>query len=88
MAVAAWFVYQRTRRRYAALPGQGRWYRWVLGGGAVHAIAWTPLILSLEGDWVWGLWSLLAVLGLLAVAVGLAMGVRDLRQHLRRAAAA
>ena len=88
VAAAGWFVYQRTQRRYAALPGQGSWYRWVLGGVAVHAIAWTPLILSLEGEWVWALWSLLATLGLLAVAVGLAMGVRDLRQHLRRATAA
>ena len=82
VAVAAWFVYQRTRRRYAALPGQGRWYRWVLGGVAVHAIAWT-LVFSLEGDWVWGVWATCSVLGLLAVAAGVAMGVRDLHRHPR-----
>ena len=80
-AVAAWLVYQRRRGRYVGLPGQSKWYRWVLSGVAVLAVGSLPLILSLEGDWVWGLGSLLAVLGLLAVVAGVAVGVRDLRQH-------
>lgn len=80
-AVAAWLVYQQRRGRYVRLPSQSKWYRWVLSGVAAIAVGPLLLIFSLEGDWVWGLGSALTVPGLLAVAAGVAMGLRDLRQH-------
>ena len=81
-AVPAWLAYQHRRGRLLRLPGQSKWYRWVLSGAAVLAVEWLAFILSGEADeWVWGLGSLLAVLGLLVVAAGVVMGVRDLRQH-------
>ena len=81
-AVPAWLAYQHRRGRLLRLPGQSNWYRWVLSGVTVLALEWLALTLSGEADeWVWGLASLLAVLGLLAVTAGVAMGVRDIRQH-------
>ena len=78
----AWLAYQHRRGRLLRLPGQSNWYRWVLSGATVLALEWLALTLSGEADeWVWGLATLLAVLGLLAVTAGVAMGVRDLRQH-------
>ena len=86
-AVPAWLAYQHRRRRLLRLPGQRKWYRWVLGGVIVLAVESVAFMLSGDGEagqWVWGLGSLLAVLGLLTVTAGVAMGVRDLRQHRRR----
>jgi len=81
-AVPAWLAYQHRRGRLLRLPGQRKWYRWVLSGVAVLVVEWLAFMLSGEaGEWVWGLGGLLAVLGLLTVAVGVVMGVRDLRQH-------
>ena len=82
VAIPVWLAYQHSRGRLLRLPGQRQWYRWVLSGVAVLAVEWLALMLSGEAtDWVWGLGALLFILGLLAVAAGVAMGIRDLRQH-------
>jgi len=83
--VAAWLVYQRRRGRYVRLPGQSKWYRWVLSGVAIFAVTLLPFILSLEGGWVWGLGNVLSIIGLLTIVAGVAMGVRDLLRHRGRA---
>ena len=78
-AVTGWLVYQRGRGRYVRLSGQSRWYGWVLSGVALLAVASLPAILSLGelSEWAWTLFALLTVAGLIAVAVGVAMAVRD-----------
>lgn len=81
VVVIAWLAYHETRGRHVRLPGESKWYRWVLGGVAGLAVGSLPLVLSLEGDWVWGLSNLFGVLGLLGVAAGIAIGVRDLRRR-------
>ena len=75
-AVPAWLAYQHKRGRLLRLTGQRKWHRWVLSGVAALAVEWLAFMLTGEADeWVWGLG------GLLAVAVGVVMGVRDLRPH-------
>ena len=78
-AVTGWLVSQRGRGRYVHLPGQSRWYRWVLSGVALLAVASLPAMLSLGelSEWAWTLFALLTVAGLIAVAVGVAMAMRD-----------
>jgi len=78
-AATGGLVYQRRRGRYVRLPGQSTWYRWVLSGVAMLAVASLPAILSLGelNEWIWTVFALLTVAGLIAVAVGAAMGMRD-----------
>ena len=77
-AVTGWLVYQRGRGRYVQLPVQSGWYRWVLSGAGLLVVAWIPVILSAEwSEWLWGLWALLTLAGLLALAVGAAIGMRN-----------
>ena len=76
-AVTGWLVYQRGHGRYVQLPVQSGWYRWVLSGAGLLVVAWVPVIFSPEfSEWLWGLWALVTVAGLLAVAVGAGMGMR------------
>jgi len=78
VAVTGWLVYQRGRGRYVQLPGQSGWQRWVVSGAGLLVVAWVPVIFSHEfSEWLWGLWALVTVAGLLAVAVGAAIGMRD-----------
>lgn len=78
-AVTGWLVYQRGRGRYVRLPGQSRWYRWVLSGVALLAVLFLSNILWLGelSEVTWTVFALLTVAGLITVAVGVAMGVRD-----------
>jgi len=81
-AVPVWLAYQHRRGRSLRLPGQRQWYRWVTSGVAVLAVESLAIVVSGEASgWVWGLGALPFVLGLLAVAAGVVMGVRDVRQH-------
>jgi hypothetical protein len=36
--LAAWLASEQARGRLLRLPGQRKWYRWVVGGGAVIAV--------------------------------------------------
>jgi hypothetical protein len=79
LAVAGWLVYQERRGQYVRLPGQSRWHRWVLSGAALLAVGLLPAILPVGelSEVTWTLFALLMVTGLIALATGVAIGMRD-----------
>ena len=78
VTATGWLAYQRSRGRYVQLPGQNGGRRWLLSGAGLLVVASVPVILSIElNQWIWTGWALLALAGVILIAAGAALGMRD-----------
>lgn len=84
-ALAVWTIYDRKRGRYQVLPQPRVWMRWLLVGVVLLALALVPGALSLDGDWLWGLASVVFVFGASLTTIGLLLAAAAARRRLRGA---